>query len=396
MRNLLKPDPEKIVDIPVHQLRLDSENPRLAWRTDGDNQDELVKILWNEMAVDEVAWSIAENGFFRSEPLFVIIENLKETDPAKQLFVVVEGNRRFAAVLLLRDEKLRKKVRAARADALPKLDLERYASLDKLPAIVHENREALWTTVGFRHINGIKPWDSFSKAKYVAGVHETYGIPLDEIAQRIGDRNVTVKRLYRGYKVLEQAESQGVFNRTDKARNRFYFSHLYTAIDYPEFQGFLGIAPEDSLRHNPVPQENLGQLEELLTWLYGKKSEGVEPVVRTQNPDLNTLRRVIAKPDSLSVLRRTNRLEVALDVAIGDEQRFWTALSNAKVELQNAKATVTTGYTGSLDLYETIVDILAYAETIKDEMQLRLDSLEETALPSRLRRRRDQYAQTSR
>ena len=163
MRNLLKPDPEKIVDIPVHQLRLDSENPRLAWRTDGDNQDELVKILWNEMAVDEVAWSIAENGFFRSEPLFVTIENPKETDPAKQLFVVVEGNRRFAAVLLLRDEKLRKKVRAARADALPKLDLERYASLDKLTAIVHENREALWTTVGFRHINGIKQWDSFSR-----------------------------------------------------------------------------------------------------------------------------------------------------------------------------------------------------------------------------------------
>jgi hypothetical protein len=396
MRNLLRPDPEKIVDIPVSQLRLDSANPRLAWRTDGDSQDELVKILWNEMAVDELAWSIAENGFFRSEPLFVIVENPEETDPAKQMFIVVEGNRRFTAVLLLRDEKLRKKVKAVRTDALPKLDPERHASLDKLPAIVHESRETLWTTVGFRHINGIKPWDSFSKAKYVAEVHETYGVPLNEIAQRIGDRNVTVKRLYRGYKVLEQAESQGVFNRTDKARNRFYFSHLYTAIDYPEIQEFLGITPEDSLTRSPVPQANLGQLDELLTWLYGKKSENIEPVVRTQNPDLNTLRRVIARPDSLSVLRRTNRLEVALDVAIGDEQRFWTALSNAKVELQNAKATVTTGYTGSFDLYETVVDILAYAETIKDEMEMRLDSLGDNALPSKLRRRRDQYAQTPR
>lgn len=396
MRNLLRPDPEKIVDIPVSQLRLDSANPRLAWRTDGDSQDELVKILWNEMAVDELAWSIAENGFFRSEPLFVIVENPEETDPAKQMFIVVEGNRRFTAVLLLRDEKLRKKVKAVRTDALPRLDPERHASLDKLPAIVHESRETLWTTVGFRHINGIKPWDSFSKAKYVAEVHETYGVPLNEIAQRIGDRNVTVKRLYRGYKVLEQAESQGVFNRTDKARNRFYFSHLYTAIDYPEIQEFLGITPEDSLTRSPVPQANLGQLDELLTWLYGKKSENIEPVVRTQNPDLNTLRRVIARPDSLSVLRRTNRLEVALDVAIGDEQRFWTALSNAKVELQNAKATVTTGYTGSFDLYETVVDILAYAETIKDEMEMRLDSLGDNALPSKLRRRRDQYAQTPR
>jgi hypothetical protein len=378
MQHLLKPDLETIVDIPVNQLRLDSDNPRLAWRADGDNQDELVRILWNEMAVDEVAWSIAKNGFFRSEPLFVIIANPSETNPAKQIFTVAEGNRRFAAVLLLRDRKLRKKVRA---DELPELDLERQSSLDVLPAIVYKSKEDLWTTIGFRHINGIKPWDSFSKAKYVTEVHEAYVIALDEIAQRIGDRNVTVKRLYRGYKVLEQAESLGLFNKADRARNRFYFSHLYTAIDYPEFQDFLGIRPEESLKPNPVPNANLDHLEELMVWLYGKKSAGVEPVVRTQNPDLNTLRKVIAKPDSLLVLRRTNRLEVALDVAIGDEQRFWSALSNAKVELQSAKATVTTGYSGNLDLYEIMIDILKLSETIEREMESKLrESGQETSI----------------
>lgn len=385
MRQLLMPDPEKIVDIPVSQLRLDTDNPRLAWRADGDSQDELVKLLWKEMAVDEVAWSIAENGFFRSEPLFVIIANPQETDPAKQVFTVAEGNRRFAAVLLLRDEKLRKRVRAVE---LPTLDPLSHSSLNALPAIIYESKEELWTTIGFRHINGIKPWDSFSKAKYVAEVHETYGIPLEDIAQRIGDRNVTVKRLYRGYKVLEQAESQGVFNRSDRARNRFYFSHLYTALDYPEFQEYLGIKPEESLKPNPVPDANLGQLEELMIWLYGMKSASIEPVVRTQNPDLNTLRRVIAKPDALSVLRRTNRLEVALDVAVGDEQRFWSALTNAKVELQSAKATVTTGYSGNLDLYEIMVDIVKLSETIEREMDTKLRETGREVLPTRAGNRR--------
>lgn len=386
MQQILTPNPEKIVDIPVRQLRLDTDNPRLAWRTDGDNQDELVKLLWKEMAVDEVAWSIAENGFFRSEPLFVIVANPQETDPERQVFIVAEGNRRFAAVLLLRDEKLRKKVRAVE---LPKLDPLRHSSLDVLPAIVYESKEELWTTIGFRHINGIKPWDSFSKAKYVAEVHETYGIPLEDVAQRIGDRNVTVKRLYRGYKVLEQAEIQGVFNRSDRARNRFYFSHLYTAVDYPEFQEFLGITPEESLRQNPVPQTHLGHLEELMNWLYGKKTAGLEPVVRTQNPDLNTLRRVVSRPDALAVLRRTNRLEIALDVAIGDTQRFWNALTNAKVELQNAKATVTTGYAGDVDLFYTVVDIVSLAETIQLEMETKLRDLGQTELAFRFRHRRE-------
>lgn len=233
-QRLFEPNPNEIVDIPSGQLLLDTENARLAWRADGDSQEDLVQILWTEMAVDEVAWSIAGNGFFRSEPLFVIIQNPDALTRIDQKFVVVEGNRRFASVLLLQDEDLRERVGAT---SLPVIDNVRRAELGNLPAIIYPDRKSLWTTVGFRHINGIKPWDSFSKAQYVADVHETYSIPLMEIAEKIGDRHATVKRLYRGYKVLEQAESEGVFDREDRARNRFYFSHLYTALDLERVSG---------------------------------------------------------------------------------------------------------------------------------------------------------------
>ncbi|MEW5958588.1 MAG: hypothetical protein AB1801_12730 [Chloroflexota bacterium] len=367
----LEPNPNEIVDIRIEQLLLDTENARLAWRVNGDNQTELVRILWTEMAVDEVAFSIAENGFFRSEPLFVIIANPDEQEEKNRKYIVVEGNRRLSAVLLLRDRKLREKIKATN---LPDIDEKRRESLDKLPAIVYSSRESLWTSLGFRHINGIKPWDSFSKAKYVAEVHETYGIPLPEIAQKIGDRHATVKRLYRGYKILQQAESQAGFDKEDAARSRFYFSHLYTAADQKEFQEFLDINPETSLRPNPVPDSKLTELGQLMTWLYGKKSAGIEPVVRTQNPDLNTLRRVISKPVSLSALQSGHSLELSYAVAIGDRRRFRDALTSAKLELQNAKATVTTGYRGEEDLYDTITDIIRLAETIESEMKTHLGS----------------------
>ncbi|RLC72804.1 MAG: hypothetical protein DRJ03_16935 [Chloroflexi bacterium] len=363
---LFQPDPDKIVDIPVEQLLLDPENARLAWRVEGDSQGILVEILWTEMAVDEVAWSIAENGFFRSEPLFVIIEDPEEEDPKKRRYIVVEGNRRLASVLLLRDQELQRRVGATN---LPDISAERRSELSTLPAIVYPSRESLWATVGFRHINGIKPWDSFSKAKYVAEVHETYGVSLKEIAERIGDLHATVKRLYRGYKVLEQAESDGVFDREDRARNRFYFSHLYTALDQSKFQEFLGIDSDTSLRPNPVPESNLDELGELMIWLYGKKSEGIEPVVKRQNPDLNILRKVISKPESLSALRSGYALKRSHLIAIGDRKRFQDALTSAKVELQSAKATVTTGYAGEEDLYEIIQDIGLLADTIMREME---------------------------
>lgn len=373
---LYRPDPDTIVDLLVSQLLLDPQNARLAWRVNGDAQDDLVEILWTEMDVDEVAWSIAENGFFRSEPLFVIIENPEETKPDKQRFIVVEGNRRLTSVLLLRDQDLRERVGATN---LPVISEARWSELTALPAIIYPDRESLWTTIGFRHINGIKPWDSYSKAKYVADVYETYSIPLQEIAEKIGDRHATVKRFYRGYKVLEQAESSGIYDREDRYRNRFFFSHLYTALDQREFQEFLGIDSETSLKSNPVSESKLGELEEFMIWLYGKKSEDIEPIVRTQNPDLNTLRKVISQAESLSALRSGYPLERSYQVAIGDRKRFRDALTSAKVELQNAKATVTTGYRSENDLFEMILDINSLSDSIMREMEdMRSDNEQET------------------
>ena len=112
-----------------------------------------------------------------------------------------------------------------------------------------------------------------------------------------------------------------------------------------------------------------------MTWLYGKKSAEIEPVVKRQNPDLNTLREVISNPDSLAVLRRGYSLERSQAVAIGDKQRFRNSLTSAKVELQNAKATVTTGYSGEEDLFRMLGEILLYAETIREEMKAKRDEV---------------------
>src|ERR1041385_7585484 len=98
--------------IDVDDLLLDPENPRLAEKAvDGRSQDEITRILWREMAVDEIALSIAANGYNQYEPLFAI-------EAGKDKWCVIEGNRRLAAVKLLRDPNLRAKVGAT---DLPKI-----------------------------------------------------------------------------------------------------------------------------------------------------------------------------------------------------------------------------------------------------------------------------------
>lgn len=369
---LRQPDPEKIHKIPIQQLQLDPKNPRLASLsmfegTRHPTQKELLEMLWTEMAVNEVAASIAANGYLPTEPLFIIPDpkNPQELDEAKKTYIIIEGNRRFAAVLLLCDAKLRKQIRATN---IPEISPQAIQDLQTLPATIYPDRQSLWPYLGFRHINGPQKWDSFSKAQYVARVYEEYNVPLAEIAEKIGDYHSTVLRFYRGYTILRQAEEQTTFNREDRAVNRFSFSHLYTAVSYKEFQDFLGIDAENSLIKDPVPRSNLDSLNELMIWLYGKKSAKIEPVVKKQDPDLNTLREVISKPESLSALRSGYSLERAYTIRIGDRGTFRNALTSAKIELQKAKSTVTTGYQGEDDLYRTIEDINRIFESVWDEM----------------------------
>ena len=61
--------------IQLDELLLDGTNPRLAELgiPETASQFDLLKMkaLWDEMAVEEVAMSIAYSGYFEHEPLFV-------------------------------------------------------------------------------------------------------------------------------------------------------------------------------------------------------------------------------------------------------------------------------------------------------------------------------------
>jgi hypothetical protein len=356
--------------VALGQLLLDPENPRLTSANDNESnlsQDEITRRLWAEMAVDEVALSIAANGYYPEERLLVIPATQPDQQPGSPpRYVVVEGNRRLAAVRLLLDDGLRQQVGA---NTLPHIDAQRRSKLQRLPVSVYSNRQLLWSYLGFRHINGTKPWDAFSKAKYVAEVHEHYGVDLEEIASRIGDQNKTVRRLYQGLKVLQQAEQQAGFDKQDRMSGRFAFSHLYTAIQEPEFQRYLGVTPERLKAPNPVPKGKLGELGQLMVWLYGRKSTNTPPVVHSQNPDLNILREVISQPKALSALRSGYSLEISREIGTSDARRFIDALTRANEELRHAKGNVTTGYRGERGSMDTIHNIVTLAESIRVEME---------------------------
>ena len=345
--------------VSVQKLRFDPQNPRLVeYVTETKvTQERLLRVLWQQMAVDELAMSIASSGYFDYEPLIVTKE--------KSRLVVIEGNRRLAAVRLLLDKKLREEVRAT---DLPRISATRAKEISELP-VVYTTREDAWQYLGFKHVNGPARWDSYAKAQYVTHVRNDFGVPLKDIAKQIGDKHGTVQRLYRALMVIDQAERKRVFHRDNRYKTHFSFSHLYTGLDYDGIAKFIRLKDESAEQRNPVPRNGLKHLGELYVWLYGDKSLDEQPKVESQNPHLRQLNEVLSDEVATESLRAGLPLSVALEVSYGDERVFQAALIQAKEALQKARGTLSTGFHGEPDLLRIGESVADLASDLVDEME---------------------------
>lgn len=341
----------------VSDLYFDHENPRLAEYgiTKNTSEDEILKILWDAMDVRELVQSISASGFFPHEALIVTKENGKN--------IVIEGNRRLAAVKVL----LAGGKNTELDWAIPALSNEARSNLETIPTIF-STREEAWRFLGFKHVNGPAKWSSYAKASYIATVHKTYGIPLVDIANQIGDRHNTVQRLYRGLMVLEQAERAGVYKRENIFRSRLAFSHLYTGLDYDGISSFLKLAPKEQETESPVPNEKLKELGELCVWLYGDRSQNRPPVVETQNPHLRMLNAVVSNREAVAALRAGEDINKSYEISRPATAIFEEALLAAKRELTTARAALSAGYDNSLDLLKIAGSIANMADDLYNEM----------------------------
>lgn len=350
-----------IQNINLNKLQLDRQNPRLSefGITNKSKESEILQILWDEMAVNELMYSIVSNGFWDYEPL--IIMKLEGQDD----YVAIEGNRRLAAVKLIHDQGTVK---------IPKHILDKFNSdllrdTSTLPCIVVNSREDSWKFVGFKHVNGPAKWGSFAKAKYIADIHNDYGVPLDTISYQIGDTNNTVQKLYQGLMVLDQAKREKVYNyEVDVQANRIYFSHLYTGLQRDGIRKYLEIKEAEDESSDPVPKSKLKELGQLLEWLFGSKKNETQPLIKSQNPDLKNLNDALQSKEAIVALNSGEPLSYAYELSRANDALFEENILTAKKSLQKARAYLTTGYKGEEGLLRAAGSVAELADDLYEEM----------------------------
>jgi DNA-binding transcriptional MerR regulator len=352
-----------IEKIPLEKISLDRENPRLVefGITPKSKEEDIIEILWNEMAVDELMYSIVSNKFWEYEPLILLKDEGK--------YIAVEGNRRLAAVKLIHGLEQKESVRIP-SHIREKISKELLKQTEELPAILIDSREEAWRHIGFKHVNGPAKWGSFAKAKYIAQVHNDFDISIDDIAYQIGDTNKTAQKLYQGLMVLEQAKNVRVYNyEEDHQTPRIYFSHLYTGLQREGIKSFLNIKDAGTEDKSPVPDEKHKELGQLLKWLFGSKQDNTEPIIKSQNPDLKYLDEVLQNKEATVALNSGVSLTMAHEISRPTEALFEESLLAAKRYLTSARGYMTTGYNGEESILQAADSVAQLAYDLYEDME---------------------------
>lgn len=318
-------------------LHFDPNNARFADPGSSD-ETEIIRELYDQADVDELIQSILSAGYIDFEPLIVL----------RTGNIVLEGNRRLAALRLIANEDLRRKLKVV----LPLIEDPKPLPAKVRVLLVNERQDARGY-IGFKHINGPHKWDALAKAKYAAQWYASGG-DINVISRTLGDNHNTVRRLVNGWLALEQALDDG-FDLRHISKKRFAFSHLYTALTRSSVRDYLGLNVEDlsaPLQRNPVAPSKRTELQQLMSWLYGQEQKSEPTLIQSQNPNLNELSEVLAHPEAKAMLLARRDLRAAYERVEPPSSRFEEALMTAAKQCEDVL-----GLSGAYDGNGTLLKV---------------------------------------
>lgn len=315
-----------VTRIATNLLEFDPDNPRFYRLNDSHSVPAVIEEMLDDEGVQDLMASIGQKGYFEGEPLLIANENGR--------LIVVEGNRRLAAVKLLNQEiqpptRRKNSVDQLRNDAIVSPPTE-------LPCIEYPSRRDVMRYLGYRHITGIREWDALSKAKYLADIRrEFYGElaicdQMKSLAKDIGSRSDYVAQLLTALGLYITAESNNFYDLPMTPKD-VEFSYLTTALNYKKITNWLGLDGRTDLE---MPGLNCDNLRRAFAWMFPKDQQGRTIIGESRN--LDKLAEVVSSSAAIEILEETGRLSEAYLYSEGPQVALENALKQATERVQVA------------------------------------------------------------
>lgn len=284
-----------------------------------------IQRMLDEENIHELVGSIGQQGYFPGEPLLVT-----PNPAAPGRFIVVEGNRRLAALRLLSG--------LIEADDLAPSLRELIATSSQRPELVDclefPSRRDILKYLGFRHISGPRRWEPLSKARYLADLIDNFynHLPLEDqyraVARDIGSRRDYVAQLLAALNIYELARRENYFNLQRLEEKDISFSLITTALSYNGIVSFLKLRGRDDTCGDNLDQN---ALKSLFSWMFVQDDDG--NTLLRDSRRLKYLAAVVSTPDALYELNKTRDLDRAYIFTAGPAAAMSKLLDAATTNL---------------------------------------------------------------
>lgn len=304
-------------EVPVQNLLLDPNNyrfhddPGFSRANDRRYHEDTVQArAYQRLSDDSLVQlknSILRNGFLPVER--IVVRDYPHQDAS---FVVVEGNRRVAALKWIQQDH-------AAGVTVPDRVLHTIENVPVLVVDAADDDPAFFESLmGIRHVSGIKEWGGYQRAKLVAVLRGERGLDSSDIGERLAMSTQEVNRRYRAFKALEQMqrdETYGSYVRPDM------YALFHEAVSLPLVRDWLGWDDSETTFAN---QDTLVGFYGLITPGESEDGDTIEPKITTFR-QVRDLKDVLPSTDAKTILLDPSRTFLdAITIARRDElTRSW-------------------------------------------------------------------------
>jgi hypothetical protein len=303
--------------------------------------------------------AIGENDFFAGE-LLLVVPDEKE----KGKYIVIEGNRRLTAVLLLNNPEITTVKKVATKEIA---DSAKYKPTI-LPCIEFSSKSEIVKYLGFIHITGKKSWRLLEKARYLYELRHnesfkeaTFLNASKEIAKVIGSSSAYVKRLLISFELYKRVEDEAFYQIDGLNDTSFFLNYFTDSLNKDNIRNFINV---DVNSENPLENINSENVKKLTNWWF-KKTEGQSRVLG-DSEEMKYLNAVIGCPVALTAFEKGATIYEAYELTNDLNLQFENKVRDALKFIEQAHSIMPKVNEFYRNLYDDLKTISRIAKNIND------------------------------
>lgn len=339
-----------LVTIPLDKIYLDPKNYRLRshpnYKDIPDLTDEKIvtKALQqrttnlvvgkNNIEIKDIIDSFKSNGYLRVDNILV-----RKLDNIDDSYVVIEGNRRVAALKILQQS-------YSEGFEVGILNTDIFSSEKGIEVVVYnyETSDEYLILMGLRHVSGNKKWDRYNQAKLISEL-DTNGYSVEDIANKLGISNKRV--------VQDQLDAYHAIQAFIDSEYAQDFISNYNPHD--KFMLFVEVLLKrkmkqwlewDNRQKKFLNTANLNRFYSWVTPTYAapeeddeglNEGEYLDPII-VNHKEIRLLDEIIEDDESLDILEETRSVNEAVEQNDGyTKKKFAKEIKRAEGILRNIK-----------------------------------------------------------